>query len=170
MKEQLPGFVLAELFSKSLVIAEDSTQHKLIQKHTQRSENWFLGNYEKKIIVLTNDTENSYADDPGLQFLNGILAACKLDLAHIALINLNRHSVTYSQLKKEMRPQFLLLFGVSATQIELPFVMPEYKVQDYDHCSILIAPALQTLNRDSEEVKKEKSKLWHSLKKMFNLE
>jgi hypothetical protein len=169
MKDQLPKFILAELFSKSLVITGDSLPHKFVHNNAAKSEKWFLGNYEKKIIVLINDRDNVYIDEGNLEFLSVMLAACKLNLAHIALINLNQHNLTFSKLKKEMNVQYLILFGVTALQIELPFTMPAYQVQAYDSCSILIAPALQTLNEKSNEGKGEKGKLWKSLQKMFDL-
>jgi hypothetical protein len=68
-----------------------------------------------------------------------------------------------------MQPQSVLMFGVTALQIELPFAMPDYQVQQYDNCSILTASALQALNKNSEAVKKEKEKLWKSLRTMFNI-
>lgn len=165
MKEQLPGFVIAELFSKSLVLTDELTP--VASKNIEKTQSWFLGGYEKKIIVIVNDADNIHLGDENLQFLAGILAACNLSLAHVALINFNRHAVTHQQLKKEMQPQFALLFGVSALQIELPFIMPDYKVQNYDNCSFLTAPPLQSLNQDSDAAKKEKGKLWNSIRKMF---
>ena len=169
MNEQLPGFVLAELYGKSLVITEDKEQSKSIQNKKQKQEKKYLGDYKKKIAVIINDAENIFLDDESLNFLSRILAPCKLNLADIALINFDKQQTNFSQLKKEMQPEFLLLFDVTALEIELPFIMPDYKVQNYDNCSILIAPSLQQLNKNSEEAKAEKTKLWKSLQTMFNL-
>jgi uncharacterized protein YueI len=168
MQEQLPGFVLANLFSRSLVVATN-TAEKSIQKKVAQEQQWFLGGYEKKIILLVDDAQSVYLSDEALQFLTGILSACRLNLADIALINVRRHSLSYQQMKKQMQPQFLLMFGVSALQIELPFIMPDYKVQVCDNCSILIAPALRTLDQTSENAKNEKTKLWKSLRRMFEV-
>ena len=169
MKEQLSNFVLAELYSKSLVITGETAPARSDLDNNEKSKNWFLGSYEKKIMVGVNDPENLYVDDDSLQFLTGILNACKLNLAHIALVNFHQQPLSYQELKKQMQPQFLLLFGVTPVQIELPFIMPDYKVQSFDNCLILTAPPLQILNKDSEEGKKEKAKLWNCLKKMFDL-
>jgi hypothetical protein len=169
MNEQLPDFVLAELFSKSLVITDDRIQHKSIQNNATEPQNLFLGSYEKKIIILVNDKNNLHLGDAELQFISRILAPCNLNLAHVAVINFHRHKVSFRQLKKEMQPQSVLMFGVTALQIELPFAMPDYQVQQYDNCSILTASALQVLNKNSEAVKTEKEKLWKSLRTMFNL-
>ena len=169
MNEQLPGFVLAELFSRSLVITDELIQHKSIRNNATASQNLFLGSYEKKVIILVNDENNLHLDDAELQFISRILVPCNLNLAHVALVNFHRHKVSFRQLKKEMQPQFILMFGVTALQIELPFAMPDYQVQQYDNCSILTASALHMLNKNSEAVKKEKEKLWKSLRTMFNL-
>ena len=73
-------------------------------------------------------------------------------------------------MKKQLQPEFLLLFGITALQIELPFTMPDYQVQQYDNCQIIIAPSLNDLNQQTQQAKAEKKKLWKSLQKMFNLE
>ncbi|HYK45555.1 MAG TPA: hypothetical protein VEV83_10335 [Parafilimonas sp.] len=169
MSEQINNFALAELYSKSLVITDDSQPRLPVQPNITASKNNFLGKYEKKIIIAVNDSQNLYLDDESLQFLTGILSACKLNLAHIALINFHHEPTTFAQLKKQMQPEYLLMFGVTPVQIELPFIMPDYKVQSFDNCFFLTAPALPALNQNSEQSKKEKGKLWNSLKKMFDI-
>jgi len=177
MNEQLPAFVLAELFSNSLVYTGENIQAEIYKRELSKNENGpaknkkkYFGNYEKKIVVLVNDEENIHLDDESLQFLSGILNACKLNLAHIALINFHKNKVEFNQLKKDMQPVFLILFGLNTLQIELPFAMPDYKVQFFDNCKILIAPSLTELNKNGEQAKAEKTKLWKSLKNMFDIE
>ena len=169
MKEQLPAFVLAELFSNSLVSTGDELMPVPVKESTSKPKSWYLGNYEKKIVVLVNDSNNIYLSDESLDFLTGILNACKLNLAHIALINFNNSKVNFQRLKEELQPGFLLLFGVKALQVELPFTMPDYQVQQYSNCAILTAPSLSALNQQTQEAKTEKTKLWKSLKKMLDL-
>jgi hypothetical protein len=177
MKEQLPAFVLSELFSNSLVYTGEKMMGKVskedIQSPTKKegpSKKIYLGYYEKEIVVLVTDENNPYLSDEHLEFLTGILNACKLNLADIALINFNKVPVDFNHLKKELKPQYLLLFGVNALQIQLPFAMPDYQVQLYDNCKIVSAPALEQLNKPTQEIKAEKNKLWKSLQKMFSIE
>ena len=168
--EQLPGFVLADLYGKSLVVLNNEMQPTSAQKNSEtKPEKKFLGKYEKPVVVLVNDAENIFIDDESMQFLSGILNACKLNLAQIALINFHNYEAKFSDLKKEMKPKFLILFGVTALQIELPFTLPDYQVQSYDNAKIMMAPALKMLNNNSAEAKAEKTKLWKSLKNMFDL-
>jgi hypothetical protein len=178
MKEQLPAFVLSELFSNSLVytgekIINDRPKANIIssaKKEGLSTKRNYLGNYQKEVIVLVNDENNTYLSDDALEFLTGILGACKLNLADIALINFNKTPVDFTQLKKEMKPGYLLLFGINAVQVQLPFAMPDYQVQQYDNCRIVSAPGLQLLNQSTPEIKAEKTKLWKSLQKMFSIE
>ena len=170
MSDQLPAFVLAELFSNSLVDVVEELKIERLQKIASKPKKEYLGNYERKIIVLVNDDENMYLSDAGLEFLTDILNACKLNLAHIALINFNKGAVDFAYLKKEMHPGHILMFGVNALQIQLPFNMPDYQVQHYDNCKISSAPSLSELGQKSEKAKAEKVKLWKSLQKIFSLE
>src|SRR5215471_2251744 len=127
MKEQLPAFVLSELFSDTLVytgekITNDIPKESIIpsaKKEGDSTKRNYLGNYQKEVIVLVNDENNTYLNDDALEFLTGILGACKLNLADIALINFNKTPVDFTQLKKEMRPKYLLSFGINALQMQL---------------------------------------------------
>src|SRR5262249_12184979 len=100
MKEQLPDFLLADLFTNSIIYIGDDIKKKR-PKEDDLPQKSYLGNYGKKIIVLVNDAENVYLDDDNLNFLSGILNACKLNLAHIALLNFNRKPISFEFLKKE---------------------------------------------------------------------
>jgi len=169
MKDQLPAFVLAELFSNSLVYTGENVRSELIQEVLPKQEKNYLGNYERKIIVLVNDNGNMYLSDEELEFLTGILNACKLNLAHIALINFNNNPVDFNQLRKKMQAEYLLMFGMNTLQIQLPFTMPDYQVQQYDNCKIVTAPPLTALNNKTQLAKAEKTKLWKSLQNIFIL-
>lgn len=178
MNEQLPAFVLAALFADDLVYTGEklhSPEDKTFAGGPGKNEplppsKKYLGNYERKIIVLVNDDKHTYLSDGELEFLSGILNACKLNLAHIALINFNNNPLDFIQLKETMQPQCLLAFGINALEMQLPFDMPDYQVQQYNNCSIVTAPALSVMNNKTPEAKTEKTKLWKSLQKIFNLE
>ena len=177
MKEQLPAFVLAELFGDDLVYTGekfDSLNAKKDVPKTEKKEpssplKKYLGNNERKIVVLVNDDKNMYLGDEDLEFLSGILNACKLNLAHIALVNFNNTPLNFIELKEQLQPQYLLSFGIDALQIQLPFAMPDYQVQQYDNCKIVTAPPLTALNNKTQLAKAEKTKLWKSLQNIFNL-
>lgn len=170
MKEQLPAFILAELFRNSLVDTGDvAFKPPQVKEEAQKPAKWYLGNNERKFVVLVNEENNIDLSEENLDFLTGILNACKLNLAHIALINFHNHAINFQGLKKELQCEFLLSFGVKALQIELPFTMPDYQVQQYNNCQIITAPALAELNKQTAPAKAEKTKLWGSLKRMLNI-
>lgn len=169
-KNQLPGFLLADLFKNSLVIVEEgaTTAKKSPKPVTPAAERqWYLGSNLRKITLLVDEKEAGYLPDESLQFLSSILGACKLNLGDVAIVNYHNDPVSYSFLKENLSPQFLILFGVTAKQIKLPFTVPHYQVQKHDNCSFLLAPPLETLLGDDQQAKLEKSKLWLCLKNMF---
>lgn len=168
----LPGFVLADLFRNSLVIMDDEPkvqkeQPKTVITNTERQ--WYLGSNLRKIVLLVNEKESVYLPDDSLQFLSSILGACKLNLGDVAIVNHHNDPVNYSFLKEKLTPNHLILFGVSAKEIQLPFMVPHYQVQKHDNRSFLLAPHLHTMLGNSQEAKLEKSKLWLCLKNMFGI-
>jgi len=136
---------------------------------TEPPKQWFLGNNGKQIGILIKDPQVAFISDEQLQFLSNILNACKLNLGDVAVINMARHPIHFSELKQQLQSKFLILFDLTTADLQLPFNIPLYQVQAYDHCSILLASSLTKMLGDSQEAKLEKSKLWVSLKNMFQL-
>lgn len=171
-KVTLPDFVLPDLYKNHLVIVNEPSVGNKIEKKIIESdlkEPEFLGNNQKKITILVSDKEAVFVNDQALQFLSAILTACKLNLGDVAIVNLANHKLSYTYIKEWLTPKNMILFDIEATSIQMPFKLPFYQVQAYDQCSILFAPSLDTMMGDSREAKLEKSKLWLSLKNMFNL-
>lgn len=169
---QLPDFLIADLYKHSIVMAGDEpkTERKPPAKTaTAVDRQWFLGSNLRKITLLVSEKEAVYLQDDSLQFLSNILGACKLNLGDVAIVNHYNDAVDYHFLKEKLAPTSLLLFGVTAQEVQLPFTVPYYQVQKYDDRQFLLAPALNTMLGESQEARLEKSKLWLSLKKMFNI-
>lgn len=169
---QLPDFVISDLYKNQLVVIEDSVaETKLPKKEelTIPAKPEFLGNNRKSICILVKDAQAVYLNDQSLQFLSAILTACKLNLGDVAIINFSRTPLHYSSLKEWLTPKYMLVFDIGATTLQMPFDLPIYQVQSYDKCSFLFVPALEQMTSDTREAKIEKSKLWLSLKTMFNI-
>lgn len=169
---RLPDFLLTDLYKNSLVITQDAlkTEGKPSKPEVSASERqWFLGSNLRKITLLVSEKEAVYLQDDSLQFLSSILGACKLNLGDVAIVNYQNDPVSYPLLKEKLQPAFLLLFGVTAAEVALPFTIPYYQVQKYDNGQILLAPPLDSMLGTGQEAKLEKSKLWLCLKKMFNV-
>lgn len=181
-KTQLPAFLIADLYKSNLVlvtgvptpITEKAVAEKPAAKTVKptkqaEAKEWFLGSNQKNITLVVNETGARYLKDDSLQFLSSILSACKLNLGDVAIVNYHQDPVDYLLVKEKLAPRFLLLFDVTAKQVQLPFTIPFYQVQDYDKCQILLVPSLEKMLGVSQEAKLEKSRLWLSLQKMFQV-
>jgi hypothetical protein len=144
--------------AKPVVIVSDSTEKQ-----------WYLGNNGKKITILIKEADVAFVNDQHLQLLSNILNACKLNLGDIALVNHFNTALVYNELKQKVQPKFIIAFDLQTKEIQLPFTIPNYQVQVHDNCKFLFASSLKTMEGDSQEAKMEKSKLWASLKNMFQL-
>ncbi len=123
-----------------------------------------LGNNRSRIAIIVNDTTNLYLPDEQLNFLLGILSACKLSMEDVAIININKNkAVTYKEVEVELKAEKIILFGVTAAQIGLPLEFPFYQIQQYNKQTYVMADMLQRIEKD----KAEKTKLWNCLKQIF---
>ena len=169
---QLPDFLIADLYKNSLVIVNEELKTKKtipVKAMATTERTWYLGSNLQKITLIICEKEAVYLQDEALAFLSTILGACKLNLGDIAIVNYHNDPISYAFLKEKLTPNFVLLFGVTAKQIQIPFTMPNYQIQHHDNCSFLLAPSLDSMLGASQEAKLEKSKLWLSLKKMFTI-
>lgn len=183
MSEQLPDFVLANLFPSNLVLVESAEKAEPIvaPKPTavdpsiisgplkERPEKWYLGNNGKNIVILVQEPEAAFLNEESLDFLTKILGACKLNMGDVAVINVARYLANFAEIKQELNPTNCLLFNVSTAMVQLPFTIPNYQVQQYGGCTFLMAPSLLQYYGDSGDAKLEKTKLWVSLKLLFKL-
>ena len=69
---QLPAIVVHDLFKNSLI---DLNMKQPVAASSTTAPFAFLGNNQKKVIVIVNDDSAIYLSDISLNFLLGILAA-----------------------------------------------------------------------------------------------
>ncbi|TAG14798.1 MAG: hypothetical protein EAZ13_10815 [Sphingobacteriia bacterium] len=199
MQEIFPDFILADLYPNSIVLVEAGEKKpdkailteqktnvvepettKSVEKNIisaaitgvvakERPSKWYLGDNGKRIVILVKEAEAVFLNEENLDFLTKILGACKLNMGDIAVVNMVQYTPLLTEIKAELNPLVCLLFDVAATTIQLPFTIPNYQVQAYDGCQFLIAPPLSIFKGSEEAAKLEKTKLWVSLKKIFNL-
>lgn len=160
---QLPATILQGLYSKSLY---DLESHKSVLSDIPPASLTFLGSNQKKIAILVNCETAIYLPDDELNFLMGILTACKLSMADVALVNLYKNEgLNYAVLTEQVNAEKIFLFGLNTASIELPLQFPHYQVQKFNNQVYLSSVALNELQADKEE----KMKLWNCLKKIFSL-
>jgi hypothetical protein len=159
----LPDMVLQALYSKSLY---DLETNKSALDDIQPGSISFLGTNQKKITILVNTDAAIYLPDDELNFLLGILTACKLSMADIALVNLYKNAdLNYSILAEQLKAEKIFLFGLNAATIELPLQFPHYQVQQFNNQVYLSSVSLAEMQANKEE----KMKLWNCLKKIFSI-
>ena len=165
---QLTPGIIAELYKKGLVGKTESSTfetEKTLNTDLQSSLK-YLGKHKSKILVLVNEPNAVFLQDPQLTYLTKILNACQRTVEDIALINLahatNQH---YKPLMQALPSNLILLFGVTPAQLELPIDFPCYQLQKLEQSTYLQAPLLQQV----EHSKPDREKLWESLKKYFNV-
>ncbi|MBC7721699.1 MAG: hypothetical protein H7068_06705 [Pedobacter sp.] len=189
-KIQLPDFLLVDFFKDNLVLYDDkiTTKEAAVIKEekpiaatatsplilTKKQEiiapkKWFFGDNTKQILILVKDTEAVYLRDEWLQFLTNILGACKLNIGDVAIVNYANNPINFTSLNEQLNPQFYLMFDVASQDILLPFTVPNYQLQKFGNATFLLAPSLALMQGNTEAVKMEKSRLWLSLKKLFNI-
>lgn len=128
-----------------------------------------LGNHRRKITILVNAPGSPFLPDNQLNFLTKILEACRLNMGDVAIVNHASAPINITALRAQLQPSVILLFGLEPTTIRLPINFPVFKLQPYDQCTYLSAPALDLLVESSEESRLLKSKLWVCLKSLFDV-
>ena len=166
MKIQLPGFVLAGLYKNSLVITDDVTP-KQTEISAEAAPPLFLGDNKKNITIVVKDNQNRFTDEASLQLLINMLSALQLSLHDVAVINIHQTPFSYKEIGEQFGSRVCIMFDVSAQQMQLPFQMPDYKVQAFADCRFLRSASLDKMKGNSKEAKVEKTKLWMCLKSLF---
>jgi hypothetical protein len=156
---KLPPVALVELYQKVLVDPGKPVQ----PQNDHLSGPAFLGGNQQQVLVLVNQPQAVHINDVELQILLRILGACKLALNDVAIVNMAK-APSWSDIKN-LSPVNCLLLGVTAEELGLPVVFPEFHQHQYDHIAFLQAPSLIIIDADPLL----KSKLWLCLKAMFNL-
>ena len=128
----------------------------------------YLGNNQQKIAVLVSYPQEAYLPDDQLHFLTSILQACRLNLGDVAIVNQGKQAVSFQLLRDMLNCRQLLVFGVEAAAIGLP-AAAMFSEFIQDDCTILYSPAIEQLNSPAPDSKALKTKLWGSLKKIFNV-
>jgi hypothetical protein len=160
---ELPDFMVGELYKDALLplpAAPQAVKYPGIK---------YLGNNRRNITALVQSPNSPFLPDNQLAFLTKILEACRMTVADVAIVNNAAAPLTIAELKQQLQPKIILLFGVEPTAIRLPINFPAFRPQDYDGCTYLSTPGLDQLVPNTEDSKLLKSKLWICLKTIFDV-
>lgn len=157
-----PGIVMKAIVPPEITATVPATPASVITKSgTWRS----LGDNQQKILIIVQSPDAVHLPDKELEFLTGILSACKLTLADVAIVNIQEQEADYKELTSHFGSRIVFLFDIAPVSFGLPINFPHYQIQAYAGNSFIYAPALKALEND----RLEKTKLWASLKRLFNL-
>lgn len=173
---QLNPALLADLYRNTLIETTESIKKEKIvpgnpvsvetKNNTQLKEWKYLGDHKKNILLIVKYHDATYLPDEQLNFLTSVLGACKLSLGDVAILNIsNAPSDLYKGVFGKFKSSYVILFGVTPEEFQMPVHFPEFQIQPFNNCTFLHAPVLEMLEKD----KVLKSKLWVCLKKTFNL-
>jgi hypothetical protein len=129
----------------------------------------FLGNNGRRISIIVNAPGAPFLPDDQLTVLTRMLDACRMNIGDVAIVNHATAPIAIGELKRQLQPAYVLLFGPTPQSIGLPMDFPVFKVQPYDQCTYLTAPPLKDMVHATDESKLLKSKLWVCLKTLFEL-
>ena len=158
---QLPAYLCRQMFSKSLL---DKAKTEGDAAPTEKIKLTALGANGRNILFLVNDTQNKFLAENEMKLLSDLLNACKISMEDIVLVNYDQNrSVNYRDLTEQFESKKILIFGVTAADLELPFTIPFFQIQKYQEQTYLICPSLSDFS-ENVSLKKE---LWNCLKKIF---
>ncbi len=169
----LPSGILGHLVKEVVVLQESVAEPspafpEQTKVSTDHSYN-YLGQYQKKICILVNYSDQKYIAEPSLELLGKMLSACQLNLADVAILNHAHENVHYEKLRQQLHPEIVILFGITSDQIALPLQFSLYRSQSFNEVQYLQAPAIDTMLTDTIESKQQKSALWAALKQLFKI-
>ena len=159
---QLPPIVICNLYRDCII----DPNIKIAKLHTKTDKLKFLGGNGKHILLLVNNTDATFLPDSQLDFLSGIISACKLNIGDVAIVNLNAlESTGRKNIPESLNSEIVVLFGIKSSVLELPFKIPDFQVQHFKNRKYLFAPELDAVKNDADL----KRKLWEALKNIFSL-
>jgi hypothetical protein len=162
---QLTPLLLQQLYQKSLVDLDDHQQPKSTEANPATASIPRLGNNEKKILVLVKDETAAFLNDTDFASLVKILSACQLSPADIALVNYsNNAGINFTQLNNTFTPLFIVLLGVTPSELEFPLLFPHYQLTKYNGQTYLASPSLTQMGNDVAS----KKEFWNAFKKYFS--
>ena len=180
---QLPAQTVVDLY-KNLLCEDDSVapsaklkniepiklpKQEEINSNKTTEQISFLGKNLSQMVILVDYNNEVYLPENQLNFIGNILKACKMNLADVAIVNVNKQPINIGELSRQLNPQNLVIFGIDTNRINFDKQLTSFNIITYDGMQVFTAPSLELLNQEGEEGKLLKSKLWLCMKQMLNL-
>ena len=184
VKNILPNSVLVNLYKESLVLgtaAANVDKKEFITPPTESESPIiavetapiapikFLGEHQKKILVLVQDDHAVHLNERDFDLLTSILNACKLTIADIGLINVANKNFSLHQILEQAPSDFVLIFDINPTQLKIKLPTKLYTPIILGTTQLLFSNNLSNMQGIDQDSKIEKMKLWTALKLIFKL-
>ena len=184
VKNKLPNSVLVNLYKESLVLGtkmvnvdkkvpptiQASTEiDSISEEATPIGPVKFLGEHQKKILVLVQDMDAVHLNERAFDLLTSILNACKLTIADIALINLANKNFSLHQILTQVPSELVMVFDINPTQLKIKLPTKLYTPISLGETQLLFSNNLAQMQGIDHASKIEKTKLWSALKIIFKL-
>ncbi len=148
------------LFSHNLI--EDQASN-VAAKSQNKIEIASLGENQKHVLFLVNDPSSKFLADEEMELLTKFIAACKLSMADIALVNLIQINIIMHNSIEHFNQKKSCFWGSQPQNLNChsTFLISRYK--NFQQQFYLTAPSLKEF-LNNKHLKKE---LWMSLQKLF---
>lgn len=184
VKNKLPNSVLVNLYKESLVLGIgtlnvdkkaptspplEEKNAAIVAEETLSVPIKFLGEHQKKILVLVQDPDAVHLNERAFDLLTSILNACKLTIADIALINVANKNFSLHQILTQVPSEFVFVFDINPTQLKIKLPTKLYTPILLGETQLLFSNNLSQMQGIDQASKIEKTKLWTALKLIFKL-
>ena len=129
----------------------------------------FLGKNLMQFVIMVDYDNEVYLPEIQLNFISNILKACQMNLADVAIVNVNKQHIRFEDLTEQLNPKNIVLFGIDSASYTFHTHLNVFNIITSNGRQIFASPALEQLNQESEEGKLLKSKLWLCMKRMLKL-
>lgn len=119
------------------------------------------GDRNSEVLIVNIEPNDEFISTDQEAFLKNILAAVKLDIAQVAIINISKIELPFIKVLEILTPKTILAFGAALPE-ELQAIDP-YSISTYKNCKILKSDSLGEIALD----KAKKKALWESLQQLF---
>ncbi len=171
---QLSPELIAALYPETLVIGNDPDTDKKPGKIatpvlTPNTVFSFLGKNLRSICFLVDYPGHDFLPEEQLVFLHKMLSACKCTLDDIALVNMAHSDLQLTDLKKQLQPRIIFLWGIRPATVGFKQGLPDFNISVVDGISVIPIVTPDLMCGESPQGLELKQRLWSCLKKLFNL-
>jgi hypothetical protein len=129
----------------------------------------FLGENNRSICFIANFPEGDFLPEDQLEFLKKMLAACKLSLNDIALLNIAHSPFDLADFRVQLHPRIIFLWGILPESVGLKSGLPDFNISMFDGTSVVPVSRPDVMSGNHPDGTEFKQLLWICLKKLFTL-